>query len=196
MGQSTDNTSESDDEAKGFERPEPPGLHWGWLVVASGFYCVTIEGGVGEIRVMISVMITVMLFSARNSHRDPHGKPKKGFGAWKHSNHFTCRGGSGITFLDIWLNCQNVASDILFAFSGTHCQHADDPTRWSPRVYVRGNIGNSGAPGSQLCQQHPSSYHLLFRPDWAWSWPHVHPIYCGLCPLLHQKQVTYTPFHF
>ena len=96
MGQSTDNTSESDDEAKGFERPEPPGLHWGWLVVASGFYCVTIEGGVGEIRVMISVMITVMLFSARNSHRDPHGKPKKGFGAWKHSNHFTCWGDSGI----------------------------------------------------------------------------------------------------
>ena len=85
----------------------------------------------------------------------------------------------------------NVASDILFAFSWTHCQPVDDPTRWSPGVYVRGNIGDSGAPGSQLCQQHPFSDHLLLYPDWAWSWPDVHSIHCGLCPLLHQKQVTY-----
>ena len=194
MGQITDKTSESDDEAKGLDRPEPPGLHWGWLVVASGFYCVTIVGGVGEIMIMITVIITVMLLLAGNSHRDPHGKPQTGFGTRKHSNHFTFRGGSGIHFFDIRKNCQNVASDILFAFYGTHCQHADDQTRRSPCVYVRGDNCNRGAPGSQLCQQHPSPHYLLFCPDWTWSWPDLHPVHCGLCPLLHQKQVTSTQF--
>ena len=65
MGSRTDKIRTLDDRARGLERPEPPGLHWGWLVVASGFYCVTMEGGVGDIMfMMIIVMTTVMLLSA------------------------------------------------------------------------------------------------------------------------------------
>ena len=60
MGLRTDEISTSDEKARGLERPEPPGLHWGWLVVASGFYCVTMEGGVGDTMIiMMIVMITV-----------------------------------------------------------------------------------------------------------------------------------------
>ena len=83
---------------KTLSHDEPRGLHWGWVVVASGFYCVTMEGGVGDIMVMI-VMLTVILLSAGNSHRDPHGKPQTGFSAREHSHHFTSWRGSGILLL-------------------------------------------------------------------------------------------------
>ena len=65
MGSRTDKIRTLDDRARGLESPEPLGLHWGWLVVASGFYCVTMEGGVGDIMfMMMIVMTTVMLLSA------------------------------------------------------------------------------------------------------------------------------------
>ena len=65
MGSRTDRIRTLNERVRGLERPEPPGLHWGWLVVASGFYCVTMEGGVGDIMIiMMIVMITVMLLSA------------------------------------------------------------------------------------------------------------------------------------
>lgn len=35
--------SSSDDEAGALKR-----LHWGWVVVASGFYCVAMVGGVSD----------------------------------------------------------------------------------------------------------------------------------------------------
>ena len=63
MGSRTDKIRTADEKARGFERPEPPGLYWGWLVVASGFYCVTMEGGVGDIMILkMIVMITVTFF--------------------------------------------------------------------------------------------------------------------------------------
>ena len=39
---------------------EPRGLHWGWVVVASGFYCVTMEGGVGDKMSMMMMIITAL----------------------------------------------------------------------------------------------------------------------------------------
>ena len=38
---STSTFTSSDDEAGAIKR-----LHWGWVVVASGFYCVAMVGGV------------------------------------------------------------------------------------------------------------------------------------------------------
>ena len=40
--------SSSDDEAGVSRRLGGGRLHWGWLVVASGFYCVAIVGGVSD----------------------------------------------------------------------------------------------------------------------------------------------------
>ena len=62
MGSRTDKIRTLDDRARGLERPEPPGLHWGWLVVASGFYCVTMEGGVGDIMIMTRILMTTVTF--------------------------------------------------------------------------------------------------------------------------------------
>ena len=76
---------------------EHRGLHWGWVVVASGFYCVTMEGGVGDMMIMMIVMVTVILLSAGNSHRDSHGKPQAGFSAREHRHHFSGWRGSGTT---------------------------------------------------------------------------------------------------
>ena len=44
----TSDLTSSDDEAKTLKRPGGCSLHWGWVVVASGFYCVAIVGGVGD----------------------------------------------------------------------------------------------------------------------------------------------------
>ena len=62
MGSRTDKIRTADEKARGFERPEPPGLYWGWLVVASGFYCVTMEGGVGDIMIMTRILMTTVTF--------------------------------------------------------------------------------------------------------------------------------------
>ena len=40
--------SSSDDEAEVSRRLGGGRLHWGWLVVASGFYCVAMVGGVSD----------------------------------------------------------------------------------------------------------------------------------------------------
>ena len=40
---SASDLSSSDDEAGALKR-----LHWGWVVVASGFYCVAMVGGVSD----------------------------------------------------------------------------------------------------------------------------------------------------
>ena len=40
--------SSSEDEAGVSRRQGGGRLHWGWLVVASGFYCVAIVGGVSD----------------------------------------------------------------------------------------------------------------------------------------------------
>ena len=86
---------------KTLSHDEPRGLHWGWVVVASGFYCVTMEGGVSDIMIMMIVMLTVILLSAGNSHRDPHGKPQTGFSAREHSHHFTSWRSSGKYFYSL-----------------------------------------------------------------------------------------------
>ena len=40
--------SSSDDEAEVSRRLGGGRLHWGWLVVASGFHCVAMVGGVSD----------------------------------------------------------------------------------------------------------------------------------------------------
>ena len=40
--------SSSEDEAGVSRRQGGGRLHWGWLVVASGFYCVAMVGGVSD----------------------------------------------------------------------------------------------------------------------------------------------------
>ena len=44
----TSDLTSSDDEARTLKRPGGCSLHWGWVVVASGFYCVAIVGGVSN----------------------------------------------------------------------------------------------------------------------------------------------------
>ena len=139
--------------------------------------------------IMMIVMVTVILLSAGNPHRDSHGKPQAGFSARKHRHHFTSWRGSGITCTHFYPNLQTVASVVPDAFCGAPCQPADDQVWGSLGVHVRGSNGGPGAPGSQLCQQHPSPHSLLFCPNWAWIWPDVHSFNRILCPIFLQKQV-------
>lgn len=44
----TSDLTSSDDEARTVKRPGGCSLHWGWVVVAAGFYCVAIVGGVSD----------------------------------------------------------------------------------------------------------------------------------------------------
>ena len=41
-------SSSDDEEAEVSRRLGDGRLHWGWLVVASGFYCVAMVGGVSD----------------------------------------------------------------------------------------------------------------------------------------------------
>ena len=44
----TSDLTSSDDEARTLKRSGGCSFHWGWVVVASGFYCVAIVGGVSD----------------------------------------------------------------------------------------------------------------------------------------------------